>query len=1255
MEGDLMDTRMVPGTTSIGNADGPSEKIAPAGTVPPGSGDTSGHPIGRPGSNAEAVFRATPRLGAVDGFLTANGSRDSHAVTLSEGEVNRSPRAGTPYQRIGWDEIRRLVRNPSARRKGNARFVVLSTYVEHDGRSHQVQRERGVFGGLGVDIDSGDLSLEQLVATLRQAVGEVESIIYSSSSATPEARKWRILLPLAEAIPGAEFRDASLALYELLESAGIRCDPALARSAQPVYLPNVPPARRGADGRPLFYQSVELDGPRLRLDPGSVVGDALAALRQRLAEEERARQERAEQSRKKREAREQAGDRFDAVEHYNAHNTIAELFRRYRFERHPRHPNDWRSPHSTSGSFSTRDCGDHWVTVSSWAENHNVGRPSRNGHRWGTAFDLFVAFEHGGDRTAALIAYLREVRPAGGAPPVRVEVEPQPQEVVPIDQYRRDLVQSIADSVLDGRPGVKLLRAAPGVGKTYAVLRAVARKERGVVSVPGHELAGEVVEQLRAAGVDAAAYPKLSEETCGNFDEASRARSRGLSVGATVCPKCPLVKSCRESGYLAGVHAAENADHKVVTHARYSRSAVRLLEKAEYLVIEEDPTTALRPTFTATRGELRRMAALAGAYEHARRMVDILENRDQVVAEVEDFAAWRPVDQVGHDSGDTAPSNTPLLGRRQSGGFFGSLCRVAGHLLAELDQAMDDPTAKPIRRVDVPRVRNVPDNPEAAIWHALEMIDRVEDDATAGISDETWRLVLAAACGAGTIYIQVETDTRPNAAVPRSGYAVCIRETFLPMDRPVYINDGTSTVETIARLVSRPSMPAEQVLADGLVVDLTPTGSVPIIHASCVYPVDILPTTATSKVLEVLVGIARSRSEKRLGVLLHQRHYRELIEAEDSPLPADVRERIVWATYFLSGADRGTNSLHKEADLAIVIGTYRPPPAEIRRVLLRWGEVEAAAQSATWGRIERQAVGTDGAWETFYGRGYAELAWARAADACTNATMRQGCGRGRAICEQGVGVVAVTTEAVGLPVARADQLPRAELRIDELLEAVAAAAGDGAQNGNLGNVSQNENRAENPIDIYRESCAILPPAGVTAEDVLARMPGVSLRTVQALIHKAVEEGRLVRTGAARATRYHLPAAVGARPVEVVTPAAVVAPTPAPAPATTMPAARPEVEKPKPTPRRDEPATRWLEVALAPERDPDEVLSISFYMDGPHAFSLGRETAWRQEVTPQLVPKLFRLASAEAKRMGQPPPPIDIVAGHTHAWYAATAG
>jgi len=938
----------------------------------------------------------------------------------------------------------------------------------------------------------------------------------------------------------------------------------------------------------------------------------------------------------------------------------------------------WIRPGKTHGTSATTTADVLYVFSSS------AGLPTETGL---SKFAAFAHLLHAGDfRAAAAALYdlgygTRHEKKPSQALAVRVELRDEVAELVPIDQYRRDLAQAVAVAVLEDRPGVKLLRGDPGCGKTTAVGRSVARYPRGVVSVPSHELAAEVVDILRANGADAAAYPKLDGETCGNYETASRARASGLSVAASVCPTCPLLKECRESGYLAGLRLAEKAAHKVVTHSRLQRSAARLTKDAHYLVLEEDPTTALAPTSTASRRELKRIGELADLLADAESRCLILEGFEPQANAVEilpEFEAWAPeagdchVDVTNegtagerftnnlqtHKDGDKSPP--PDATRDYPRGFFGAVCRIADTLAAELGRALLEQREPGVVEVRIPAVRDVPKNPDRLIWLGLESIDRIDPDGTAGISAEAMRLVVAAATGrVRKLYVQTELDARPGYAGKRTAVVVGVWRTQLPDTIPVFVNDGTIEAANLERLCGQS------------VEDLTPPGAAPLLHKSVQYPVDILPSTSTAKVAGILAGIVRAHpAQERVGVILHQRHYRELLESDDSPLPNDVRSRIAWSTYFGSGADRGTNTLHQTCDLGVVVGTFRPPPSEIRRTLVRWGDVAAASGSPTWGRIDRSGLDAAGLELAYSGRGYAELAWARAADAVTRSAMRQTVGRGRSICPEGVPVVAVTSEATGLPVAPAESLPVADLRLDLVLGAIAGAV-ESVKIGNLEPAEGAEYPDKNPIYIHRENVRILPDMAVGLEQIEKRLSGVCLRTARRWIAEAVDAGLVVRTGSARATRYSLASSLGhVAPAPAVERIEAPRPLPAPAPAVVVrltPATPPVVvvEQPRapmsfarlaPPPVVEErpPAPDWLRVAVSPERHPDELLCLRFFMAGPYASSLGLDRAWASDVTPGLVLKLHNAASTEAKRRGQPPPPVDIVAGHTSAWFAVAA-
>ena len=342
-------------------------------------------------------------------FLTAHGAYDTHAVTLRNGAPNRRARAGTPYSTVSWDEIKELAAHPLAQAKNEAQFIIPSRYTSHDGRNHKVQRELGIFDALAVDIDDGDAALEEVAAAVNDVAGSCESLIYSSSSATSRNKKWRVLIPLGAPVAGADYADTQEALFTLLGERKLACDSTLKRTAQPIYLPNVPPGKRARNGSPLFYQWRHHPGNTLVIDPAHPIYRKRNEIRQH-------RQKRQEESRKRREEnaalKKARGDDFDAIEHFNAHHRISDLLNKYGFEQGgSTDGSHWRCELSESGSFSTQDFGDHWVTVSAWAEKYDVGTESQSGHRYGDAFDLFVHFEHDGQRKEAIQDYTDKVRP----------------------------------------------------------------------------------------------------------------------------------------------------------------------------------------------------------------------------------------------------------------------------------------------------------------------------------------------------------------------------------------------------------------------------------------------------------------------------------------------------------------------------------------------------------------------------------------------------------------------------------------------------------------------------------------------------------------------------------------------------------------------------------------------------------------------------------------------------------------------------
>ena len=915
-------------------------------------------------------------------------------------------------------------------------------------------------------------------------------------------------------------------------------------------------------------------------------------------------------------------------------------------------------------------------------------------------FSALAWLRHNGDfRAAAAELYAagygsrvessRRPDPVEPPPALRVEhLEQDDDETISLDDWRGEAAAFVARVIANREYGYKLLRGDCGSGKTYTVGQATSQLRRGVTSAPSHELCGEIVEQLRSMGADAAAFPQLDETTCRNWGNAQRALAAGLPVAACVCGGCPLKRECREDGYLAGVRDAGRAAHVVVTHERLARTAHRLCKRAEYVTVEEDPSQLLRPSRTATARALARVADLVDELAEAERRQWILEGADLVVEESGEAATFAEFDAwAGEEHADAEPTpagdDEQTRQRTYPAGFLGRVGKVAAMLAERCRAAVRGGLAPGMHAVDLPPTGSVPRSPERVVWRALEALRRIDPHGTPEITAdvrEALTLAIYAACGRlDTTCVQVEheADHVVEDAPTRSARVVGYWRVYLPADRiPVFVTDATCDGTQLEQLVGRWVDQSGKVDGHYPVEDITPTGRLELLQTVEHYPVDISRSTSPRKVAAIITGIVRARPHRqRVGLVLLKTHYDRLLCPGDEPhlLPIDVWDRIEVASYHGSGVDRGSNRFHKRCDLLIVIGTHRPPPKEIRRRLVQLGELEAANALGTWGSIERHAVTPDGTLTTFRGRGYAEEVWARAADSLTRATMRQSGGRGRPYNPDGCDVVICTTERLGFPVVDPDLLPVADERVDRVVAAVADACPV--------SLPSLPTEATFARESLRESGRSGVPTGATLEQIVVRLPGVPDRTLRRWIARAVEGGQLVRSGSTTATRYTLaadvvppvaPPAVSVVPlveVPVLTtpPPSVVPPEPvivlehlAPAPPPT-PEPEPEPDEElvptlTSTPDLDDLPEEewwpWLAAAVDPSQFPREVEDLRFQRAN-YAIRLGDLDSWNLACTPELVPKLAAVAEREARRRKVRPPPIEVVARHTTAWAIAT--
>lgn len=176
-----------------------------------------------------------------------------HEVATFNGQYDTNIDTGENYDTLRLGALFELV--PTNKPKFRAPAFIPSTYHRHGARNHKTQRVYGNFVALTGDVDKGDVPLDDIITHTRVLFGaEAAIFIYSTGSATLDGRRWRIIVPLEQPVPFARWSEAQEAFFSYMEANGVPMDRSLARAAQPVFLPNVPPSGRDEDGRPLFYE-----------------------------------------------------------------------------------------------------------------------------------------------------------------------------------------------------------------------------------------------------------------------------------------------------------------------------------------------------------------------------------------------------------------------------------------------------------------------------------------------------------------------------------------------------------------------------------------------------------------------------------------------------------------------------------------------------------------------------------------------------------------------------------------------------------------------------------------------------------------------------------------------------------------------------------------------------------------------------------------------------------------------------------------
>lgn len=287
-----------------------------------------------------------------------------------------------PYATITLDGIEAMVAKPQEIDKAKAQWVIPSTLLT---RKHNEQRENGEFHALWADVDEPDgLTLEEIFSRAGSVIPG-NFLAYTSRSATLERQKSRLYIPLEPPVNGSDYVRLQRILNNKLEAVGITPDRATERAGQICYLPN--------HGEFYDFQKQTTQG-------------AFSADRWRAELEEEKAIEEATKTRMeadKRLAVTKARQRMESgckspIDAFNAEFSIPMMLESFGYLKKC---DRWLSPNSSSKAAGVSLSSDGRKWLSSHGSDSGIGRAAANG-TMGDAFDLFVYYQHNGNRDAAI-------------------------------------------------------------------------------------------------------------------------------------------------------------------------------------------------------------------------------------------------------------------------------------------------------------------------------------------------------------------------------------------------------------------------------------------------------------------------------------------------------------------------------------------------------------------------------------------------------------------------------------------------------------------------------------------------------------------------------------------------------------------------------------------------------------------------------------------------------------------------------------
>ncbi len=337
-------------------------------------------------SGIDANYRCREALRALPKGFSMTMTTDISSVSFVSGfgQYHSSNHASRPqpYGSVSFADIEAMIRQPQAVDKAQAQWFIPSNLHS---RVKTEQLENGQFYGLWADIDEPDGVDLETFATRLASFLSCKLCAYTTKSATEAKQKCRIIIPIAEAVSGADYELYQTALNNLIADNDITPDRATQRANQICYLPN----------RGNYYQHVIIEGDLLQ--PADQLD--IATVQQQQQEKHAKVQTTLELSVIKAKSRLAAGQ-TSVINAFNDSFDLADVLAQYGYELYG---SKWLSPLSESGAAGVTVNDNRWISAHYSDVMAGIGR-SNGSSCSGDAFDLYCFYDHDNDRDAALRA-----------------------------------------------------------------------------------------------------------------------------------------------------------------------------------------------------------------------------------------------------------------------------------------------------------------------------------------------------------------------------------------------------------------------------------------------------------------------------------------------------------------------------------------------------------------------------------------------------------------------------------------------------------------------------------------------------------------------------------------------------------------------------------------------------------------------------------------------------------------------------------